>query len=108
MEKRIESAIRDAELEGPIGYYTLLKSQLSFVDDAFSKGDRKRIWHNLCCSYDLISVYMPSGDKKRRLKKRVSNLDDITDHTEFITEANEIYHVIIMIIEEKTGKIQKW
>jgi len=101
----IEKKVAGYERRYNFPYVQLIKDQLSSVENAIGDGDRERIRQSLWCAFSMLTPYITVG--KHQIKNRISDLGNIIDHTEFTTEADEIYRMLLKIIEEKTGSKQK-
>ena len=100
MEKRIQQAIEDHEIRENIGYKFLLHDRLMVINGAFDSGDKQRIKSALGTTFDMLTPYINCRFRKCRCKKKLCNLNTITDKGDFILAAHEAYAVLLKIMHE--------
>ena len=98
MEERIQKAIEAYEIKENIGYKFLLNNRLMMINMGFDSGDKQRIKSALQTTFDMLTPYINCRFKKCRIKKKLSNLDNIHDKNDFIAAAHKVYTTLLKIM----------
>lgn len=90
----------EAQVKEKIGFATILYDRIYVITQAFDSTDKIRIREALHTGFDTLSPYLDS-QSKTILKKKIKELNKISDKEDFLEEAHAIHRKLLAAFKKK-------